>query len=102
MKTKERAKFEKWFDVYGNPGLCREAQWHGFFGRAIMARKSQNDPSQEKSYRVTFLSYSGRQTYCYKMATSPKAAMASVKADYPLSEPLYAKRDERKASGQPV
>lgn len=96
MKAKERVKFEKWFAAYGNPSLCKDAQWHGFLGRAVMASKSQNDPSQEKSYRVTYLGSSGMQTYRYEMATSPKAAMASVKASYPLSEPLYAKRDERK------
>jgi hypothetical protein len=101
MKTKERAKFEEWFAVYGNPEVCKEAQWHGFFGRAVMASKRQNDPSQEKSYRVTFLDIHGEQTYRYEMATSPKEAMAKVAAPN-RNHPLYAKRDERKASINPV
>lgn len=96
MKTKERAKFEEWFAVYGNPELCKEAQWHGFFGRAVLASKRQNDPSQEKSYRVTYLGTNGMQTYRYEMATSPKAAAKIVEDAYPHAIVLYAKRDERK------
>lgn len=88
----ERAKFEKWFKVYGNPDLCQEAQLHGFLGRAHLARKGQNDPSQLKMYRVTYLDNTGEQTYCRLMAKSPKDAMAIVEKENPLFSALYAKR----------
>lgn len=88
----ERAKFEKWFKVYGNPDLCQEAQLHGFLGRAHLARKGQNDPSQLKMYRVTYLDHTGEQTYRRVMAKSPKAAMKMVEDVNPLFSALYAKR----------
>lgn len=96
MIDKERAKFEEWFKAYGNPDLCKDAQWHGFLGRAHLARKSQNDPTQEKSYRVTYLDNNGQQTYRYEMAKTPKAAEEIVKAAYPRAVVLYARRDERR------
>lgn len=91
----ETAKFDNWFAVYGNPALCKEAQRYGFIGRAHLASKGQNDPSREKSYRVTYLDAGGLQTFRYEMATAPKVAMAKVEAINKLWTALYAKRDER-------
>lgn len=88
----ERAKFEKWFKVYGNPDLCQEAQLHGFLGRAHLARKGQNDPSQLKMYRVTYLDALGNQQFKRLMAKSPKEAMKMVEDEHHFYQALYAKR----------
>ena len=89
---RELAKFEKWFAVYGKTDLCREAQWVGFRGRAHLASKGQNDPSQEKEYRITYLDEKGDQKCVRKMASSPKAAMAMVESEHPDYMALYGKR----------
>lgn len=95
---KERVKFEQWYITYGNHNLCKEAQWHGFLGRAQLASKSQNDPSKKKMYRITYLDSHGNQTYKHEMAASPKEAMADLEKLYPQATALYANDQLEKES----
>lgn len=90
--TKERAKFEQWFAIYGDSDACKEAQWRGFRGRAHLARKGQNNPTQEKEYRVTYLDKTGEQKYHRLMSISPKEACRLLENKESGAVALYAKR----------
>jgi len=103
FEKKELAKFEKWYAKFGDRNLSKDAQWHGFRARAYLARKSQNDPTQLKSYIVGYEDAiwapgaAPETGYEHILAYSPKDAIARVEAKRPNVIIRYAKRSTAKS-----
>lgn len=98
FQKRERLRFEVWFNIYGDKGADKEAQWHGFRGRAHLASKGQNDASQEKEYRVSYSLHSDAdQTIHYDrvMAGSPREAMLKYEQSKPGCYAFEARRPSR-------
>lgn len=83
FQKRERLRFDVWFEIYGDKNADKEAQWHGFRGRAHLASKGQNDASQEKEYRVSYYAGASDEYLSYKrvIAGSPKAAMEKFNSE---------------------
>lgn len=95
FQKRERLRFEVWFNIYGDKGADKEAQWHGFRGRAHLASKGQNDASQEKEYRVSYhreADSSLTTQYARIMATTPIKAIQKFHADNPKCYAFEARR----------
>lgn len=98
FQKRERLRFEVWFEIYGDKGADKEAQWHGFRGRAHLASKGQNDASQEKEYRVSYsLTADPDHTVYYDrvMAGSPKEAITKYESGKPGCYAFEARRPAR-------
>jgi len=54
--------------------------------------KIQNDPTTNKTYRVTYLDHTGELAFRRVTAKTPKLAMAFVNGINPLFSALHAKR----------
>lgn len=72
FEEREAERFDQWFATFGRSDLDKEAQRHGFLGRAHVASKSQNDPSQRKEYVISYIAaIDGSLQSCRRFGYSP-------------------------------
>lgn len=88
FEQKERVKFDRWFFHHAPEGADKDTLWAAWLGRALLARKGQNDPTLDKRYRVTF----DNRPPVVIMAKSPKDAMAKADRQYPEHVAIDARR----------